>query len=158
MNVQEIYDRQFPRVYRVALLLLKNTADAEDATQNVFLKYMEKSVVFRDEEHEKAWFITVTRNHCKDVLKSFWHKNIQWDTIPERGSLEKEDSEMLELIMQLSRKYREVLYLYYYEGYSVKEMARILKRKPSTIQTQMSVARKKIKQMLEQEENENERR
>lgn len=158
MNVQEIYDRQFPRVYRVALLLLKNTADAEDATQNVFLKYMEKSVVFRDEEHEKAWFITVTRNHCKDVLKSFWHKNIQLDTIPERGSLEKEDSEMLELIMQLSRKYREVLYLYYYEGYSVKEMARILKRKPSTIQTQMSVARKKIKQMLEQEENENERR
>lgn len=158
MNIKEIYDRQFSRVYRIALLFLKNTADAEDAAQNIFLKYIEKSVVFRDEEHEKAWFITVTRNYCKDVLKSFWHRNMRPGIVLESEVFEESNSEILEMIMLLSKKYREVLYLYYYEGYSVKEMSKILNRKTSTIQTQMSVARKKLKQMLEQEENDNERR
>ena len=152
MNIQQIFERQHRRVYRIAMMMLQNSADAEDAVQNVFLKFVEKGQEFNDEEHENAWFITVTKNYCKDQLKSSWKKQVDFVEIPETASTEEEAEDiLLPYIMNLKEKYREVLYLYYYEEYSVKEMARILGRGESTLQTQLSAARGKLKKILEKE-------
>ena len=152
MEIQQIFERQHRRVYRIAMMMLQNSADAEDAVQNVFLKFVEKGQEFRDEEHENAWFITVTRNYCKDQIKSTWHQQVDFGEIPEQAApgQEQEDN-LLPYIMKLKDKYREVIYLYYYEEYSVKEMAKILGRGESTLQTQLSAARGKLKKMLEKE-------
>lgn len=72
---RQIYERQLERVYRLSLIYLKNVPDAEDAVQNIFLKMLEKEPVFQDENHETAWFVRVTRNYCRDVLRSFWKRN-----------------------------------------------------------------------------------
>ncbi len=151
MDIRAIYDRQYKRVYRVAMLYLKNTSDAEDVVQNVFIKYIERPVSFEDMEHEKAWFITVTRNKCKDVLKNFWRKNVDFTPIPEVAEVETDGLDLSPYIMKLSPKYREVLYLYYYEEYPIKEMSQILRRNASTIQTQLAGARNKLKQLLVEE-------
>lgn len=148
-QLQEIYERQVSRIYRIALLYLKNTADAEDAVQTVFLKYMEKGIAFRNLEHEKAWFIVTTRNYCKDVLKNFWKKNVDYKEAPEQQSGETTESQILQYIMTLPAKYREIIYMYYYEEYSVREISEFLKRKESTIQTQLATARKRLRQLLE---------
>ena len=152
MNIQQIFERQHRRVYRIAMMMLQNSADAEDAVQNVFLKFVEKGQEFNNEEHENAWFITVTKNYCKDQLKSSWKKQVDFGEIPETATPDaQEEDNLLPYIMKLKDKYREVLYLYYYEEYSVKEMARILGRGESTLQTQLSAARGKLKKILEKE-------
>ncbi|MBQ5346542.1 MAG: sigma-70 family RNA polymerase sigma factor [Ruminococcus sp.] len=150
MNITEVYDRQFERVYRVAMLYLKNTSDAEDAAQTVFLKYIEKNKRFRDEIHEKAWFITVTRNLCRDMLKASWRKNASLSEIDE-PAYEAEENSAFSVMMTLPAKYREVLYMYYYEGYTAREIASILKRSESTVQTQLFDGRKKLRQRLREE-------
>lgn len=76
-DFRQLYLRQADMVYRLCLLYLKNSADTEDAVQNIFLKAWEKQISFKDAAHEKAWFITVARNYCKDVLKCSWRKNGQ---------------------------------------------------------------------------------
>ena len=123
MELKDIFERQHKRVYRIAMLMLNNVSDAEDAVQNVFLKYIEKGSSFEDIEHEKAWFITVTRNYCKDQLKNFWKRNVDMGDIPEQIQEEEQDNELLEHIMKLPDKYKEVIYLFYYEDYSIKEMS-----------------------------------
>lgn len=152
MDLKEVYERQNRRVYRFAMLYLKNVQDAEDAVQNIFLKFIEKGVVFENEAHENAWFIAVTRNYCKDVLKAFWRRNVDLGDIPEVSSSEEETRVLLMQICKLPPKYREVLYLYYYEEYSIREMSSLLQRKESTIQTQLATARKKLKVEIERED------
>lgn len=152
MKLKEVYERQNRRVYRLAMLYLKNVQDAEDAVQNIFLKYIQKEVEFESENHENAWFIIVTKNYCKDVLKAFWRRNVDLGDIPEVGSSEEETKLLLMQIWKLPEKYREVLYLYYYEGYSIREMSSLLQRKESTIQTQLATARKKLKVEIERED------
>lgn len=150
MELKDIFERQHKRVYRIAMLMLNNVSDAEDAVQNVFLKYIEKGSSFEDIEHEKAWFITVTRNYCKDQLKNFWKRNVDMGDIPEQIQEEEQDNELLEHIMKLPDKYKEVIYLFYYEDYSIKEMSKILDRKESTIQTQLKTARDKLKKVIQE--------
>ena len=143
---QKIYLRQADMVYRICLLYLKNRADTEDAMQSIFLKAWEHQKNFLDENHERAWFVTVTRNYCKDELKSSWKKKrVEWNEIEQQNAgLTRDeinhqnvenDNPVLTGIMKLDIKYRELLYLYYFEEYSIKEISSILKRKESTIQS-----------------------
>lgn len=150
MDIQAIYERQCSRVYRIAMLYLKNTADAEDAVQNIFLKYMEKQPTFHDLNHENAWFVTVARNHCKDTLRAFWRRKVDFSELPEGEIRETESLDLMQYIMKLSPKYREVLYLYYFEEYSVREISHFLNRRESTVQTQLAGARQKLRKMIEQ--------
>ena len=150
-DLKIIYDRECDRIYRIAMVYLRTVCDAEDAVQAVFVKLLEKPQCFEDEEHEKAWFILVTKNYCRDILRSSWRKRIDLGDIPERASEDAMESDVLIHMMKLPVKYREVLYLYYYEGYSVGEMSKMLDRKESTIQTQLATARKKLKIELEKE-------
>lgn len=149
---REFYDRQVKRVYRLAMVLMGNISDAEDVTQTVFLKAWEKKPDFRDSDHEIAWILTTTRNQCKDIHKSFYRrKRTDLENAPEpQVILETQmDSEIWEALQSLTEKYRMVLYLYYYEGYSVRELSVILGRRESTLQTQLATGRKQIKSLLE---------
>lgn len=148
----EFYDRQVKRVYRLAMVMMGNISDAEDVTQTVFLKAWEKKPDFRDADHEIAWILTTTRNQCKDIHKSFYRrKRADLENAPEpQVTLETQmDSEIWEALQSLAEKYRMVLYLYYYEGYSVRELSVILRRRESTLQTQLATGRKQMKSLLE---------
>lgn len=149
---REFYDRQVKRVYRLAMVLMGNISDAEDVTQTFFLKAWEKKPDFRDADHEIAWILTTTRNQCKDIHKSFYRrKRADLENAPEpQVTLETQmDSEIWEALQSLAEKYRMVLYLYYYEGYSVRELSVILRRRESTLQTQLATGRKQMKSLLE---------
>ena len=149
---REFYDRQVKRVYRLAMVMMGNISDAEDVTQTVFLKAWEKKPDFRDSDHEIAWILTTTRNQCKDIHKSFYRrKRADLENAPEpQVTLETQmDSEIWEALQSLAEKYRMVLYLYYYEGYSVRELSVILGRRESTLQTQLATGRKQMKSLLE---------
>lgn len=144
----EIYRRNVDTVYRLCYILLKNTADADDAVQSIFLKLLNHDKPFNDREHEKAWLIVTTKNYCKDVLKSWWKsRRTDVDVLPEKTvwGNEEHQGEILERLLSLPDKYKTVLYLYYYEGYSVKEISRLLNRKESTLQTQLAKGRERLK-------------
>ena len=149
---REFYDRQVKRVYQLAMVMMGNISDAEDVTQTVFLKAWEKKPDFRDADHEIAWILTTTRNQCKDIHTSFYRrKRADLENAPEpQVTLETQmDSEIWEALQSLAEKYRMVLYLYYYEGYSVRELSVILRRRESTLQTQLATGRKQMKSLLE---------
>lgn len=148
---KEIYDRQFERVYRISLLLLKNPADAEDAAQTVFLKYLNTKQEFETLEHEKAWFITVARNTSKDIIKSAWKKRVDLPGEFEKEPAIEEKEGLLPYIINLPEKYREILYLYYYEGYKLKEIAVYTGTNESTVQSRLKAARENLKKVLIEE-------
>jgi len=148
MEYQRLYETYYTMVYRLSLLILKNPQDAEDAAQTIFLKVIEKQPSFADAEHEKAWLLTVTRNHCRDIQRSFWHKRrADPEQLPEPSiePFDKQGGLLFEIIQTLPSKQREVVYLYYFEDYSIKEISQILNRNESTIQSQLSAARNKLK-------------
>ena len=135
---------------RIAWSYVGNTAEAEDIVQEVFFTYYQKAPEFRNAEHEKAWLLRVTGNRCKNVLKSNWFKKT---LLGEEVYRYREEfySGVMEAILQLPVKYREVICLYYVEGYSIKEIAVMLKRSVTAVGTQLERARKKLKIELEEE-------
>lgn len=146
-----LYEQYYTMVYRLSLLLLKNTQDAEDAAQTIFLKVMEKQPVFTDEQHTRAWLLTVTRNYCRDVQRSFWNKKrTDMEHLPEQTvtPFDKQESLLFEIFQTLPQKQREVVYLYYFEDYSIKEIAKLLERNESTVQSQLFAARKRMKKQF----------
>lgn len=148
---RELYDRQINRVYRLALLLLGSVADAEDVAQTVFLKIWEKNPKFRDADHETAWVLTTTRNQCRDLQKSYYRKKrASLEDAPEKAVsfASNADNEIWQALQSLPKKYRVVLYLYYYEGYPVKELSVLLGRRESTLQTRLATGRKLLKESL----------
>jgi RNA polymerase sigma-70 factor (ECF subfamily) len=124
-------------VRRICMVHLKSYADTEDIFQTVFLKYILSPVVFENVEHEKAWFIRVTINSCKDLLKSFFRKNIVSldEVIPIAAETTEEHREVLEAVLSLPLKYRDVVYLHYYEGYTAAEIGKMLNKNVNTIYT-----------------------
>ena len=148
---RELYDRQINRVYRLALLLLGSVADAEDVAQTVFLKIWEKNPKFHDADHETAWVLTTTRNQCRDLQKSYYRKKrASLEDAPEKAVsfASNADNEIWQALQSLPKKYRVVLYLYYYEGYPVKELSVLLGRRESTLQTRLATGRKLLKESL----------
>jgi RNA polymerase sigma-70 factor, ECF subfamily len=137
-------------VYRIAYTYLHNTADAEDISQETFLKYYNRKEPFSDENAEKAWLIRVTINACHNVRSSCWNsRRTEWtDTQTPVIFLEPEESMLYTAVFSLPDRYRLVVLLYYYEEYSIQEIAQLTGRKVSTIQTQLDRARKKLKVIL----------
>lgn len=133
-------------VTRIAIMNVKNVDDAKDCYQNVFMKLYCCNKEFDSPEYLKAWLIRVTINECKDYQKQFWKRNIDIDEI----IVGKQDEKLviLPVVMKLSSKYRNVLYLYYYEGYSTKEIAKILKVNVNTVKSQLIRGRKLLKKKL----------
>lgn len=137
-------------VYRSALSYCKNKNDAEDAVQNTFLKLLKTDLKFNDEEHIRKWLIRVAVNECKNIWKSFWRKNItSFDELEkEPVYIEPVKRELFNEVMKLPQKYSVVIHLYYYEGYSVKEIAQILDISDTNVQTRLMRARNKLREQL----------
>ena len=132
------------------MIHLKNHADTEDIFQTVFLKYVTGTTEFESEEHEKAWFIRVTINACKDLLRSFFRsRTVSLDDLLEQSDQVPEDHrEVLEAVLALPDKYRDVVYLHYYEGYTAPEIGTILHKNPNTVYTLLTRARDELRKML----------
>lgn len=149
-EVNRAMEKYSDTVYRICLLHLKNHADAEDIFQNVFLKYVTYSKDFESEEHEKAWIIRVTVNACKDLKKSFFRSRVV--SIEEiknfQASQQENYSEVLEAVLSLPEKYKNPIYLYYYEQYSAVEIGKILGKNLNTIYTLLSRGKNILKDKL----------
>ena len=139
---------------RICILHLKSYHDAEDICQTVFIKYMCSDIEFESAEHEKAWIIRVTINACKDLLKSFFRSrtvNLN-ELICESDSVSSQSSEVLEAFLSLPPKYKNVIHLHYYEGYTAPEIAEILGKNVNTVYTLLTRAKKLLKETLGGEE------
>lgn len=148
--MEEFVLRHESRLYRTALAILGNKADAEDMVQEAFVTVMEKRPVFQSPEHEVAWLIRVTVNLCKSRLRSGWWRK----TVPLLKSYPAETEEQEHLIgavMSLPTKYRIVIHLFYYEGYTTQEIAGITGQKESTVRSQLTRARQRLKAILKEE-------
>lgn len=134
-------------VFRIALNECKNREDAEDIVQNTFLKLLQNKKAFASEEHQKHWLIRVTVNECHSLFASPWRQKTQsLDAMEYKLAQDvPEQSDLFYAVMELPAKYRNIVYLYYYEEYSIREISDILKIKESTLQTRLMRARKMLK-------------
>lgn len=144
--MERIVDQYTNMLLRIAYQNLKHSVDAEDVVQEVFMKLI-KQPEFQDEQHLKAWLIRVTINLCKDFNKSAWRRKIEPLTdIME--PLQEEQQNVLDEVFKLPEHYRNVIYLYYYEDYSVHEIADILHKKENTVRSQLTRAKRKLKYII----------
>lgn len=126
----QIYNRHVNTVYRVCFMFMKNVHDTEDMVQNTFSRLMKDGTYFQNEEHEKAWLIRTATNLCKDYFKNWWTKTVG---IGDMAEVTAEDpfimDDTLEKVMKLPPNPKTVVYMYYYEGYSTVEIAKIIEKK-----------------------------
>jgi len=144
----DIYERYVDDIYRLCFSFLKNQMDAEDAVQETFFRFYHTEKQFINETHAKAWLIVTASNYCKNLLKHWWRKRKDIDEYAEIIGEESKVDEMLELVMKLPEKYKTAVYLYYYEEYDSKQIAKMLNKPASTIRTYLQKARKMLKAEL----------
>lgn len=144
-KVLEMYSNM---VYRLAFSRTKNTFDAEDIMQDVFIKYMKANIDFDNENHRKAWLLKVTINSSKSLLSSAWFRrttsledNIFADNI-------EESSEVYKFVLKLPKKYRTVVHLFYYEDMATADIGKLLSLKESTVRSQIHRARGLLRENL----------
>ncbi len=152
--ISDLLDKYGDMVLRIAYTYLKNRADAEDIVQDVFLRIIDKKPSFNDENHEKSWLIRATINMCKNKVNMFWNKNkCSIDDVQEFAVSDKynTDTSVFQAVMALGEKYRVVVYMYYYEGYSTPEIANVIEKSETTIRSLLHRARNKLKDMLKED-------
>lgn len=149
----ELVERYMPMVYRIAYTRVQNVPDAEDITQEVFLKYLRADKTFEDEERRKLWLIRVTVNTIKSMLTSAWkrHNTMTLEEIPEPAYMEPEAFGLKEQVEKLPEKYRVPMFLYYYEEFSVKDIAHALQFSEGTVKSLLSRGREKLRSILKEE-------
>lgn len=154
-DINSLFLKHSDLIYRICILYLKNKADAQDALQSTFVKYLEKKPKFTDEDHARAWLIVTAKNICRNNL-SYWYYRLKTplDFIEDTIGSPAPKNETLEAVMALPEKNREVIYLYYYEGYTTEEIAHLLARNHSTVRTQLVRGRELLKSTLGGDEDE----
>ncbi len=146
-DARKIIDKYSDTVYRIALTRCGSVENAEDVYQEVFVKYFQTNPKFNNEEHEKAWFIRVTINLSKNNVRLFWNKNVS--ELDENIIFEsKEENDVFNVVNTLPQNYKTVIYLSYYEGYKVKEIADFMKVKEGTVKTWLFRAREILRKKL----------
>lgn len=160
MSTQEfkkIYEQYKTMLYRIAFTYLKNNDDVEDVLQEVFWKHFYHAPVFDNEEHEKFWMIRITVNLSKDALRTFWRRNVgsidELLKTPEvaQWNFTESEKDIFREVMRLPEKQKTAIYLHYYEEYSCKEIANILKCKESAVKMRLKKERELLKIHLEKE-------
>lgn len=145
----QIYDRNVDTVYRICYSFMRNKSDAEDMTQEAFLRLLSLDVHFENLRHEKAWLIVTASNLCKDALKKWWRKTENIDDHTELvGKDRSETTEVMQALMSLNKDYKTAVYMYYYEGYSTAEIALHLNCPETTVRSRLSRARRQLKTLL----------
>lgn len=148
VNMKQIIDEYADMVYRIALTRCRCIENAEDVFQEVFMRFSIKSPKFESKEHEKAWLIRVTINLTKNVRESAWNRKVvRLDESMVFNT--KEENDVYSTVCELPQNYRTVIYLFYYEGYKVKEISNILNKNEGTIKTWLFRAREILREKLE---------
>lgn len=145
-NIKGIMNTYGNMLFRLCLLTLGNATDAEDAVQEILIKYLQKAPVFENAEHEKAWLIRVATNQCRDMLRfRNRHPMVNIEEINEFTG-EASDSGILDALMTLPDKFRTVLVLHYVEGYSVREISHVVGKTPSAVKMRLQKGRKLLRE------------
>ena len=145
-------------IRKICFIHMKQESDVDDVFQSVFLKYAKQSS-FHDDEHEKAWLIRITINQCKDYQKNKWNNStIGFEHIPESEKAyfkvpHVESDDTLWAVLELKENYRRPLYLFYYEDYSIKEIAALLHIPENTVKTNLKRGREQVKKLLDLSEH-----
>ena len=149
-EIYQAIEQYSDMIRRLCMIHLKNYHDTQDIFQTVFLYYALSSVVFENQQHEKAWFIRVTINACKDLLKNFFRTHvISIDEVSKQlFELSSDNIDILEAVRSLPPKYKNVVYLHYYEGYTAPEIANILHKNVNTIYTYLTRSKKVLYEKL----------
>ena len=149
-RVQDAVQEYSPSIIRLAYTFTKNLPDAEDIAQDVFLTYLIEQPNLENKEHEKAWLLRVTMNKSKDLVGSGWFKRRAplSENLGYHPNTDQIGSDLLQVVLKLEKKYRIPIHLYYYEDYSIKEIAKMLKVRPSTVATWVDRGRALIKKKL----------
>lgn len=151
-DITETYQLYGSMLYKIAMVYLGNKQDAEEAIQETFIKLIHKSPVFNDQEHKKAWMIRVITNHCKNMQGNLWRKRVvsmkDMDEFFEQSS----DRALMDLVLNLPFKYKSVVHLFYYEDYSVRQIADILQISESAVKMRLQRGRQLLKMDLERAE------
>ena len=149
-DVEQTVARYGRSVQSLAFMYLKNRHDAEDVAQEVFLTYWKSRITFSAEEKKRSWLMTVTANRCRNLLQDWRRKS---EALPEDLSyLPPEESELLQAVLELDEKYRLPIHLHYYEGYSIAEIAFLLRRPAATVGSQLARGREKLKKLYGEDE------
>ena len=149
--VREAVEEYGDMLYRICLVMLRNKADAEDAVQDTFIRYMQKAPAFSSDEHEKAWLIKVAANICKDMLRQR-NRTAEFDEDALNTlTAADEDSHILEALTQIPEKFRIVLTLHYIEGYKVNEIAEMIGKTSSAVKMRLAKGRKLLEEKYRKE-------
>ena len=149
-RLEALIDTHTDTLYRTALAILGNPAEAEDAVQDTFLRYLETRPQLRDSEHEKAWLLRVIINACRSRLRAAKRHPLTelLASYPAHGP---EESAVLEAVLALPPRERTAVHLFYYEGYSTQEIAALTGQRPGTVRSHLSRARVRLRGILEGE-------
>ena len=154
VNIEEIYDRYADMLYRLALSHLQNPDDAQDAVQDVFAKFLSDTPSFKTGDHEKAWFIRVTINQCRDSLrKSKVRSFVPLEDISGEAASTGESGtwEIMKTLNGIPDTLRDVIVLHYLEGYSVEKTAEILNLSESAVKMRLKRGREALKNKFQEE-------
>lgn len=144
-----VYNRNADSVYRLCYSFMKNRADAEDLTQETFLKLLAEERSFENERHEKAWLIVTASNLCRDSLKKWWRRHENIDDQVDLGYEQTfADPDIRKAILSLKPDYKAAVYLFYYEGYNTAEIAAYMDCPEATVRSRLSRARGQLRTLL----------
>ena len=151
-EIADIYGRHADTVYRVCMLFFRGSApDAEDAAQTTFLRLMKDATRFSNAEHEKAWLIVTASNVCRNVLASGWKRRVDMDEQALSAQEAPVDAdETLESVMALPDKFKTAIYMYYYEGYSCREIAASMGKREHSVWGYLHAGRRLLRQTLKE--------
>lgn len=152
-DVQAIAAAYQDDIYRTALVITKSKEDAEDILQETLLTYMQTDKDFANETNIKAWLLRIAINKSRNLVKTYWNRNTEGisDYLSQISFEEPEDRELVDAVMSLPEKYRELVYLFYYEGYKLKELAQIFSIPENTVKTRMRRGRKMLAKRLKED-------
>lgn len=150
-RVSDAVEKYGNMIRRICFLDLRNMHDVEDVFQEVFLKFLLHADSFQSEEHEKAWLCRVTFNQCKDLQKSFWRKKVDSIDDLEIPYDSPEQSDLMPAVLSLPQRWKQIIYLHFYEGMTVPEIAGLMNKNVNTVYTDLRRAKAQLKLKLKED-------
>ncbi len=153
LSATEAYEKYADRVFAAAFAVCRDRADADDVTQDTFTRYIARDQQYESEEHIKAWLLRVAVNRARDLTRAFWRKNrAPWeDHVAELAFEEPADSRLFAAVMSLPERYRTAIHLFYYEDWTIAQIASALHAREGTVKSWLSRGRKLLKNILMEE-------
>lgn len=150
--IRRVVEEYSPMLLRLAMTRSLSTADAEDAVQEVYLRLLATKPRFRDGDHERAWLVRATIHRASDIRKAAANRSLPLEEAEAVSAPEADnDSPILSAVQALPEKYSSVIHLYYYEGYTIKEIAKLLGLPAPTVGTRLSRGREKLRALLKED-------